>query len=371
MKVLIAPNSMKGSLDAFEFAKTVEQAFRKCSHSFEIRKIPVADGGDLTGKVLAKAFNAEQISSVVHDPLGREIQAEFWISGKTGIIEMAEASGIKRLKTDELDPMKASSFGTGQLLSEAIKRGCTQILLGVGGSATVDGGSGMLEALGFRYFDSERNQLSGNGANLEKIKKINKPEISNQLKIQVISDVDNPLLGEKGAASVFAPQKGASHKMVETLERGLKNWAGLLEKESGRKLAELHGAGAAGGIALPLVAYFGAEIVPGADFILKKLNFEEHVQWADIIITGEGKIDAQSLGDKAPVVVARSARKQNKPVIAIGGSIEYEASKGFDAVFSIVNRPLSLIDSIKESKTLLFDFSFELARLLRILQKSL
>jgi len=369
MKVLIAPNSMKGSLDAFEFADTVEQAFQKCSHSFEIRKMPVADGGDLTGKVLAQAFGARQISHIVNDPLGREIHAEFWVSGKTGIIEMAEASGIKRLKTDELDPMKASSCGTGQLLSESIKKGCTEILLGVGGSATVDGGSGMLEALGFKFFDSEGNHLSGNGANLEKIKKINKPEISNQIEIQVISDVDNPLLGKKGAAKIFAPQKGANHKMVEILERGLKNWAGLLEKECGRKLSDLKGSGAAGGIALPLIAYFGAEIVPGADFILKKLNFEKHVQWADIVITGEGKIDAQTLGGKAPVVVAHSAQKHNKPVVAIGGSIESEASKGFDAVFSIINRPLSLNDSIKESKTLLFDFSFELARLLRILQK--
>ncbi|MFW6259814.1 MAG: glycerate kinase, partial [Tangfeifania sp.] len=305
MKILIAPNSMKGSLDAFEFAETVEQAFQKCSHSFEIRKMPVADGGDLTGKVLAQAFEARQISYTVHDPLRRKIQAEFWVSDKTGIIEMAEASGIKRLKTEELNPMKASSRGTGQLLSEAIKKGCTEILLGAGGSATVDGGSGMLEALGFKFFDSEGNQLSGNGGNLEKIKKIDKPEFLKQIKIQVISDVDNPLLGEKGAANVFAPQKGATPEMVETLERGLKNWAGLLEKESGSKLSDLKGAGAAGGIALPLIAYFGAEIVPGADFILKKLNFEEHVQWADIVITGEGKIDAQTLGDKAPVVVAR------------------------------------------------------------------
>lgn len=370
MKILIAPNSMKGSLDAFEFAETVEQAFRKCSHSFEIRKVPVADGGDLTGKVLAKAFNARQIIAKVCNPLGKEIQAEFAVAGQTAIIEMAEASGIKLLKADELNPMKASSYGTGQLLKEAIKKGCTEILLGVGGSASVDGGSGMLEALGFQFFDSEGKQITGNGANLEKIKKIDKPEVSSQIKIRVISDVDNPLLGENGAARVFGPQKGATPEMVKTLERGLKNWAELLEKESGKKLSKLKGAGAAGGIALPLVAFFGAEIVPGADFILKKLNFEEHIKWADLVITGEGKIDAQTLGDKAPVVVARSAQKQNKPAIAIGGSIDYEASKGFDAIFSIINRPLTLDESVKNSKKLLFGFSFELARLLNILTKS-
>ena len=157
--------------------------------------------------------------------------------------------------------------------------------------------------------------------------------------------------------------------MVENLEKGLKNWVNLLEKECGQKLSDIKGAGAAGGIALPLVAFWNAELVPGAEFILKKLNFEEQVQWADIVITGEGKIDAQTLGDKAPVVVARSAHKRNKPVLAIGGTAEQEASKGFDAIFSFINRPLSLDDSVKNSQKLLFNFSFELARLLRILKK--
>ena len=370
MKILIAPNSMKGSLDAFEFAETVEKAFRKCSASFELRKVPVADGGDLTGKVLAKAFNARQFSVAVRDPLGREIQAGLGVAGKTAIIEMADASGVKRLKTEELNPLKASSFGTGQLLKEAIKKECAEVLLGVGGSATVDGGSGMLEALGFSFFDKHGGKLSGNGENLEKISKIEKPAEIENISIKIICDVDNPLLGEKGAAKIFAPQKGATSKMVETLEKGLKNWADLLEKECGQKISDIKGAGAAGGIALPLVAFWNAELAPGAEFILKKLNFEEQVQWADIVITGEGKIDAQTLGDKAPVVVARSARKQNKPVLAIGGTAEQEASKGFDAIFSFINRPLSLEGSMKDSRNLLFDFAFELARLLKIMEQS-
>jgi len=367
MRILIAPNSMKGSMDAFQFADTVEQGFKRCSSSFEIRKVPVADGGDHTGKILSKALGAKKVTVSVSDPLGRGIQSEFSIVGKTAIIEMADASGIKRMKPEELNPMKTSSYGTGQLIEHAIDRGCNEIFLGVGGSATVDGGSGMLEALGFKYYDSEGNRLSGNGANLEKITKINKPEVVKEITIWVISDVNNPLLGKNGAAEVFAPQKGASSEMVEKLEVGLKNWALLLEEESGRKLADLTGAGAAGGIALPLAAYFDAEIVPGADFILKKLDFEEHVKWADLVITGEGKIDTQTLGDKAPVVVARIARKHEKPVIAIGGSVDKGASEGFDALFSFINRPLTLQTSMKESEKLLAEFSYELARLILVI----
>jgi glycerate kinase len=370
MNVLIAPNSMKGSLDAIEFAATVEQAFRDSSGSFEIRKVPVADGGDLTGKVLSEALGAEKVNVKVLDPIGREIHAEYSISGKIAVIEMADASGIKRMKPEELNPMETSSFGTGQLIKHAIDNGCSEILLGVGGSATVDGGSGMLEALDFQFFGSEGKQLSGNGANLQKIKTIKKSEIPAKVKIQVIADVDNPLLGKNGAARVFGPQKGATPKMETKLEKGLKNWVSLLEKEAGKNLSEIEGAGAAGGIALPLIALFNAEIVPGAEFILKKLNFEKHVSWADLIITGEGKIDAQTLSNKAPVVVARMARKQNKPVIAIGANISYKASAGFDAVFSFINRPLSLNESIKKSKMLLYHFSYELARLLQIFGRS-
>ena len=370
MKVLIAPNSMKGSLNAFKFADTVEQAFRKCSPSFELRKVPVADGGDLTGKVLSEALGAEKVEVKVLDPLGRKIQSEYSISGKTAIIEMADASGIKRMKPEELNPMNASSYGTGQLMKHAVDFGCNEILLGVGGSATVDGGSGMLEALGFKFFDSYGKILSGNGGNLEDISKVEKPVKLNKISIKIISDVDNPLLGENGAAKVFGPQKGADARMVEKLENGLKNWAELLERESGQKFSDSKGTGAAGGIALPLVTFFNAEIVPGAAFVLAKLDFQEHLKWADLVITGEGKIDTQTLNNKAPVVVAQFARKMKKPVVAIGANVDYKASNAFDAVFSIINRPLSLEDSVSNSENLIFGFSYELARLLNKLEKS-
>jgi glycerate kinase len=356
---------MKGSLNAFEFADAVEKAFTEVSPLFSVRKLPVADGGDFTGEVLRRAFDAQEIELTVQDPLGRPVRSKYGIAGNTAIIEMADASGMKLLSPEELNPLEASSFGTGQLMANAIEKGCTEILLGVGGSATVDGGSGLLEALGFQLFDDDGQPLEGNGKNLEMIGEMKKPVIPKNLTVKIISDVDNPLHGPNGAAAVFAPQKGADNEMVKRLEKGLSAWCGLLEKESGKELSAMKGAGAAGGVAVPLVAYFHAQIVPGAGFVLSELNFDEHVQWADLVITGEGKIDSQTLNDKAPKAVADHARKAGKPVLAIAGAIEKEASEAFDGMFSFTNGPVSLDDSIKNSKKLVFDFSVELARLLR------
>lgn len=364
MNILVAPNSMKGSLTAAKFADVVEKAFLDVSSGFSIRKIPVADGGDFTGEVLAQALGAKTVFHKVRDPFGREISARFALAGKTAIIEMADASGIKLLKNYELNPLKASSFGTGQLIARAIALGCTEILLGIGGSATVDGGAGMLEALGFSFSDETGNLLPGNGGNTGKINKIQKGEIPDHLTLKIICDVDNPLLGTNGAASVFGPQKGATPEMVQILENGLKNWVGLLETETNKELATLEGAGAAGGTALPLLAFFNAEIVKGAEFILKKLHFEKEIEWADLVITGEGKIDHQTLSDKAPKAVADWAHKAGKPVIAIGGAVENDASAAFDGIFSFVPGPLPLKESMENSEKFLFYFSRELAKLL-------
>lgn len=362
MKIVVAPNTMKGSLNAFEFADIVEEAFLKCSDKFKVRKVAVADGGDFTGEVLKRALNAKEIKLKVKGPLGKETESVYAIAEKTAIIEMADASGMKLVTADELNPLKASTFGTGQLIKDAIEKGCTKILLGIGGSATVDGGAGMMEALGFRLLDENEKKLAGNGNNLQFIKKIIPPECSEIISFKIISDVNNPLLGQKGAAAIFGPQKGADETMVQTLEKGLKNWAALLEKESGRQLATQDGTGAAGGIAVPLMAFFNAEIVPGAKFILDKLNFEQQVKWADVIITGEGKIDGQTLSTKAPMAVAHVARKYHKPVFAFGGSVSAEASEIFDGMFSILNQPLTLEESIKNTRELLAAFSFEFAK---------
>lgn len=369
IKVLIAPNSMKGSMSAFEFADVVEKAILKVSDYFSIRKVPVADGGDFTGEVLQAALNAHTVNVKVKDPIGREISSKIAVSGKMGIIEMADASGIKLLKPDELDPMQASSFGTGQLIAAAIEKGCTEILLGVGGSATVDGGSGMMQALGFNYYDREGRPLTGNGKNLGKIELVETIKLPENISVKIISDVNNPLLGKKGAATVFGPQKGATPQQVRQLEEGLASWCRLLEKTSGKKLADVRGAGAAGGLAVPLMAWFNAETVPGAEFILSVIHLEEQVQWADLVITGEGKIDSQTQNNKAPKAVADMARKAGKPVIAIGGTVEPEAAEIFNGgTFCFLNGPVSLEEAMRNAKTHLSFFSAELAKLILLLK---
>ena len=356
---------MKGSLNAFEFADIVEAAFLNTSNKFNVRKVPVADGGDFTGEVLKHALNAKDVYLTINGPLGGKVKTKYAFSkDDTAIIEMADASGMKLVQENQLNPMEATSFGTGQLVLDAIEKGCTQIYLGIGGSATVDGGAGMLEALGFKLMDGNGNKLKGCGKNLVEIQNIRSPEKVKNIRIKIISDVDNPLLGEQGAAQVFGPQKGASPEMVKKLENGLENWSNLLEKENGRNLQNIEGAGAAGGVALPLITFFNAEIVPGADFILQQLDFETHLKWADLVITGEGKIDGQTLNTKAPMAVAKMSRRFGKPVIALGGSVDYKATDIFDGIFSIINKPLSLQDAMKKADVLLSESASQIARLI-------
>lgn len=369
MKILIAPNSMKGSLNAFDFADTVEEAFLYCSANFEIRKIPVADGGDFTGEVLQRHLKAKETEITVKGPLGKSVKSKYAIYKNKAIIEMADASGMKLVDAKLLNPLVASSYGTGQLIIDAINKGCTEIFLAIGGSATVDGGMGMMEALGFKFYNSNSEELIGNGGNLSAIHHTKRTDFPKNISFRIICDVDNPLLGKNGAAAVFGPQKGATHKMVNQLEIGLTNWAETIENETDKQVRNIKGGGAAGGIAIPLIAYFNAEMVAGADFILDQLNFKEHVKWADIVITGEGKIDSQTLNNKAPYAVAKVARKYNKAIFAIGGKVESDASGEFDGIFSLVNGPMRLEYAMYNSKQLLYNFAFEFAKTILILAK--
>jgi glycerate kinase len=360
---------MKGSLNAFDFADIVERSFLNCSNKFKTRKVPVADGGDFTGEILKQALHAKEIKCIVIGPFGQITESRFAVSKNIAIIEMADASGMKLIDRQELNPLQASSYGTGQLILEAINQGCNQIYLGVGGSATVDGGSGMLEALKFKLIDDFGNELKGCGENLIKVKHILSPQNIQDVEFKIISDVNNPLLGKNGAAEIFGPQKGATPQMVKILEKGLNNWGSVLEKQCNKEFKKLKGAGAAGGIALPLIAFFKSELMPGAEFILQQLDFEKHLSWADIVITGEGKIDGQTLNTKAPMAVANYARKYKKPVFAIAGSVDYEATKLFDGIFSIINEPMELEDALKKSKFLLEQTSNQLAKLIFTLKK--
>ena len=362
MNILIAPNSMKGSLNAFDFADTVEKALLYSDLECTTRKVPVADGGDYTGEILSRIIGAGQIDLNVTGPLGSPVNAIYWISGKLAIIEMAEASGMKQVITEKLNPLRASSIGTGELILDAINRGCTEIWLTVGGSATVDGGMGMMEALGFKFFDNAGKPLKGNGENLEKTVRLQKANSPESVIFKIICDVDNPLLGKNGAATVFGPQKGATAAMINKLENGLKNWSGILSKESGEKLSDIKGTGAAGGIALPLLAYYDSVMVEGASFILNKLSFNEHVQWADIVITGEGKIDSQTSNLKAPYVVAQIAHKYRKPVYALAGIADETNEKLFDGIYPLVNTSVTKEEAMENTRELLFQKVLELVK---------
>lgn len=358
---------MKGSLSAFCFADLVGQAFIDTAPSFfEIRKVPVADGGDHTAEILMDALGLDTFEAQVSDPLGRPVKALFGYANGIAVIEMANASGMKLLRPEELNPLKTSSYGTGQLIQEAIRLGAKKIFIGVGGSATVDGGVGMLEAMGVCFYDSSGELLAGNGGNLKNITSIKSDRLMlpKELEIKIICDVENPLLGDNGAARVFAPQKGASPEMIDILENGLQNFSNVTFQVTEKSVSELKGSGAAGGIAAGMVAFLNAEIVPGANFVLDTLLFEQHVLWADLVITGEGKIDSQTFWNKAPFAVATCAKKYAKKVIGIAGSTEPLEKTIFDGIFSIINQPCSLEYAICNAEKLVYDAAKEIACLI-------
>jgi glycerate kinase len=282
---------------------------------------------------------------------------------------MANASGMKLLAREDLNPMKTSSFGTGQLIVKAIKTGAKKIFLGIGGSATVDGGMGMMEAMGVKFYNQNNEILIGSGSNLLHIKSIDTKNLIKfqDIEINIICDVDNPLLGINGAANVFAPQKGASPEMVVKLENGLANFENIIKTYSGIETAGIAGCGAAGGIPIGLVAFMNAVIMEGSEYVLDLLSFDKHVKWADIVITGEGKFDSQSLCNKAPFAVAKRAKKYGKPVYAIVGSNEYPGQTIFKKVLPLSNQNTSLENAIKNAAILVHQRADKLADLLKLI----
>jgi glycerate kinase len=371
MRILIAPNAMKGSVSASDFANAIAEGLLMANDSFELVKRPLADGGDGTLEVLINALNGIFVPVNVHDPLGRMIPARFgWLAeSKCAIIEMAEASGIRLLAVSELNPMIATSRGTGELILEAIDRGAKKIILGIGGSATIDGGIGMLKALGFRITDVLGNEVAEGGSGLIRVADIFTDEVNSGLlncEIVIASDVTNPLLGENGAAEIFGPQKGATVQMIGDLESGLKNYVTVLGQYSEKDLKGIIGGGAAGGIAIPLIAFFNTRIVSGASLILDLTGVFNDLKNCDLVITGEGCIDLQTCQGKGPAVIAVAARQAGIPVIAIGGTIKPEASYLFDGIFSIASGPLSLEEAMKNASELTKTLSFELGKLIKV-----
>jgi glycerate 2-kinase len=370
MRILIAPNAMKGSLSASGFADAIAEGLMMADNSLELIKHPLADGGDGTTELIIRSLGGEFIDVNVHDPLGRKMSSRFgWlVESKCAIIEMAEASGMKLLKVSELNPMLASSHGTGELILEAVNHGAKKIILGIGGSATVDGGIGMLKALGFLLLDNKGNEVADGGAGLKSVAVISIDHVKSELlscEIIIASDVNNPLLGENGAAAVYAPQKGATSTMVEDLEDGFKNYLGVLEQTSGKELSQTVGGGAAGGIALPLIAFFNARLVSGAETIIDILGVLNDLKQYGLVITGEGCIDLQTCHGKGAAVIANAAHEAGIPVIAMGGTVKPEASYLFDGIFAIANGPASLDDTMKNAYNLTKSLSYELGKFIK------
>lgn len=384
MKVIIAPDSFKGSLTSSEVADAIERGILAVDSNTKIIKIPLADGGEGTVEALVNFSKGEIVNVNVSDPLGNPIKACYGLLKigdnqdssvpqiKTAIIEMAKASGLPLVHTENRNPLNTTTFGTGELIKDALNKGCKKIIIGIGGSATVDGGSGMAQALGVRFYKksgTDKYHQSPNcleikdkmtGGLLTDVEKIDISELDERIKnceIIVACDVDNPLLGEKGAARVYGPQKGATPEQVKILENNLNKFAGIVKNTLGIDIVNIPGSGAAGGLGAGLVAFLNARLESGIKLILDTIHFEEMIKDADLIITGEGRIDSQTAYGKVVAGVAKIAKKHNIPVIAIGGSIEENLTElyniGVTSIFSIINEPMELNKVIERSKELI------------------
>jgi glycerate kinase len=372
MKIVIAPDKFKGSLNSFEVCNTIEKGLMQASTSFNIIKLPMADGGDGLADVIAFYTKAQFQIAKVQDPLERIVDAQWLLSsdGKTAFIEMAKASGLQLLKPGEYNPLLTSSYGTGQLIKAAIDQGVQNIIIGIGGSATNDGGIGMAAALGYRFIDIDGNELLPVGENLVRIKKIETGEKENfkNINFKVACDVKNLLCGEQGATKVYALQKGADASTIEELEKGMMHFASVVEKDLDIDVSSIEGGGAAGGMGAGSVAFLNAELISGIDLIMQLAAVESHIQDADAIITGEGKIDEQSLYGKAISGIASLAKKHNKKLIAVCGSLSIDSSQlkqeGFENVYALLRDTMELINAMKNAKDLLSNLSFSIGNYL-------
>lgn len=359
MKIVIAPNAFKNSLPAAAVAAALEEGIRHSGYTGALVCCPVGDGGDGTGSLLGQYLGAEPVFAEVADPLGRTIRASFgWIEATgTAIIEMAAASGLRLLRPEEYDPLHASTLGCGQLITAALNQGAVELLLCIGGSATVDGGTGLLRALGLQFYDAEGDPLLSLPADLIRLHTIDRSGLDPRLHdvtITILCDVKNHLLGAKGAAAVFGPQKGAAAREVLLLEAALQQWRKVVLQTTGTDINMPESSGAAGGVAAGLAAFSKAEIVDGINFFLKKTCFEQELEGAGCVITGEGTIDHQTLEGKAPFGVAVMAKQKGIPVIGIAGNVpegaDPELQEYFSRLISINEQPVTLEEAIRQTR---------------------
>ncbi|MBR6728584.1 MAG: glycerate kinase [Clostridia bacterium] len=378
MKVVTAIDSFKGSLSAEGAALAIERGILSVFPEAEVTNFPLADGGEgLVDSILAVRCG-EKKTVKVKDPLGREIEGFYGLlSDGTAVIEMAAASGLPLLSQEERNPLKTTSYGTGQLIAAALAAGSRDIILGLGGSATNDGGMGMAEALGIRFLNRVGCVLAGCGENLEQVAAIDDSGRNRQLdgaRIRLACDVTNPLCGPTGASHIFGGQKGADSAMRERLDAGMKHYARVLLNKVGKDFSNLSGCGAAGGLMVPLLAFWQAEIFSGIELVLDTLNIDDALQDADLVITGEGRLDGQTLFGKVPIGVAKRSKRFHKPVIALAGSIgegyRDVYAGGIDAVFSVQNGPMSLEESMENTEGLLADCAHRIMRFYKMIREN-
>ena len=376
MKIVIAPDSFKESLTALEVAQSIEKGFRKVYPEADYHLIPMADGGEGTVQSLVDALKGELVKAEVLAPLGNTIKAEFGISGdkKTAIIEMAAASGLHLVPMDKRNPRKTSSYGTGQLIKAALDLGVKKIILGIGGSATNDAGSGMLAALGVKFLDKDNNAFIPQGGEaLYAVEKVDLSDLDprlSEVEIEVACDVNNPLCGERGASATFAPQKGADPEMVEFLDKALLHFSQIVERDLSLNIRDSAGCGAAGGMGGGLKILPKVQLRAGVEIVINSVNLAQAVQDADLVITGEGRMDSQSINGKTPIGVAKVAKNFQKPVIAIVGCLreDYETvyNYGIDAVFPIIRQLAPLEEILKEGADNLISSAQNIARLMKL-----
>lgn len=377
MKIVIAPDSFKESLSANAVAEAIAAGWSSVYPEAEIGLYPMADGGEGTVDAVLAATGGERREATVQGPLGDPVAAHWgWLGKGQAVIEMASASGLHCVPSDQRDALKASSFGTGQLIAAALDAGATQIILGLGGSATNDAGVGLLQALGARFLDADDQPLAPGGAALLGLRRIDLDRLDarlNKVEFMIAADVDNPLCGPRGASHVFGPQKGATPEQVEKLDKALEHFANLLARVIGMDVRHEPGVGAAGGLGFAGLAVLHARFRPGIELVAELSGLAQAMQGADLVITGEGRLDGQSLHGKTPVGVARIAQRAGVPVIALAGSLGegyqrlYEA--GIDAAFSLTPGPMILQDAMAEAASQLQARAGDIARLWRVARR--
>jgi glycerate 2-kinase len=375
LRILVAPDKFKGSLSARAAAQAIARGLSRALPQAHLDLLPVADGGDGTAETIVSTLGGRMVSHTVRGPDGKSVRAQYGLlpGASVAVIELAQASGLALIPNGTNDPLTATTFGTGELIAAAIDAGARRIILAIGGSATNDAGVGALSALGGRFVDAQDRQLPPGGAALAQLASIDTKELErrlNGISIEIASDVRNPLCGPSGASAVYGPQKGASPQDVRLLDNAHRHFADVAAAKVGTDVRDIPGAGAAGGVGAGFLALAHATLRPGAQLVLEILDFEQHLSRANLVITGEGRLDRQTLEGKAPFAVAQAAAAHKIPVVALAGSVEC-TQEGLEqasiaVALPIVSGPMTLEEAIRRAPELLANIAFSLGRALSI-----